>query len=111
MQELLGNSTGPNPDNKFLRELFLKSLPSNVRMVLASAGDMSLEAVAQLPDKIMEVATLTVSAVHTLPLSSEVEQLQMEIALLKDALNFLQLPFAQDFASNLHGCSIFSKTW
>ena len=86
MQQLLGDSAGPNPDNKFLRELFLQRLPNNVQMVLASAGDMSLEALAQLADKIMEVATPMVSAVHISPLSSEVEQLRAEMALLKDAL-------------------------
>ena len=38
MQQLLGDAAGPNPDNKFLHELFLQRLPSQVRMVLASAG-------------------------------------------------------------------------
>ena len=95
MQQFLGDSAGPNPDNKFLRELFLQRLPSNVRMVLASAGDMSMEALAQLADKIMEVATPTVSAVHISPLATEVEQLRTEIAHLKDALASLQLPSAQ----------------
>ncbi len=50
-------------------------------MVLASAGDMSLEALAQLADKIMEVASPTLSAVHISPLASEVEQLHTVIAL------------------------------
>ena len=56
MQQLLGDA-GPKPDNKFLRQLLLQCLPSQVRMVLASAGEMSLEALAQLSDKIAEVAT------------------------------------------------------
>ena len=55
--------------------------PNHVRMVLASAGDMSLEALAQLADKIMEVASPTLSAVHISPLASEVEQLHTVIAL------------------------------
>ena len=95
MQHLLGNSAGPNPDNRFLRELFLQRLPNHVRMVLASVGDMSLEALAQLADKTMEVTTPTVSAFHISPLASEVEQLCTEIALLKDALASLQLPSSQ----------------
>jgi len=37
-QQLLGDAAGPNPDNSFLRELFLQRLPSHVRMVLASSG-------------------------------------------------------------------------
>ena len=36
MQQLLGDH-GTTTDNSFLRELFLQRLPSNVRMVLASA--------------------------------------------------------------------------
>ena len=105
MQQLLGDSTGPNPDNRFLRELFLQRLPNNVRMVLASAGDMSLEDLAQLADKIMEVATPTVSAVHISPLASEVEQLRAEIALLKDALASLQLPSTQRHLSHSRSSS------
>ena len=38
MQQLLGDAAGPNPDNKFLHELFLQRLPSQVRMVLVSPG-------------------------------------------------------------------------
>ena len=53
MQQLLGDSAVCNPDNKFLRELFLQRLPNNVRMVLASASDMSLEDLAQLADRII----------------------------------------------------------
>ena len=105
MQQLLGDSTGPNPDNRFLRELFLQRLPNKVWMVLASAGDMSLEDLAQLADKIMEVATPTVSAVHISPLASVVEQLRTEIALLKDALASLQLPSTQRHLSHSRSSS------
>ena len=62
MQQLLGDAAGPNPDNKFLRKLFLQCLPSQVRMVLASAGEMSLEALAQLADKIApSISTINLS--------------------------------------------------
>ena len=105
MQQLLGDSAGPNPDNKFLRELFLQRLPNNVRMVLASAGDMSLEDLAQLADKIMEVATPTVSAVHISPLGSEVEHLRAEISILKEALASLQLPSTQHHSSHSRSSS------
>ena len=46
MQQLLGDAAGPKPDDKFLCKLFLQRLPSLVRMVMASAGEMSLEALA-----------------------------------------------------------------
>ena len=64
MQQLLGDAAVTNPDNKFLCELFLQHLPSQIRMVLASAGEMSLEALAQLA----EVATLFVSTLSFPPL-------------------------------------------
>ena len=37
MQQLLSGTTPGLPDGAFVRELFLQRLPSNVRMVLASA--------------------------------------------------------------------------
>ena len=50
MQQLLGDAAGPNPDNKFLCEFFRQRLSSQDRMVLVSAGEMSLEALDQLMD-------------------------------------------------------------
>ena len=47
-------------------------------MVLASSGDMSLEALATLADKVMEVASPSVSSVNVAPLTSEVGQLMSE---------------------------------
>ena len=44
-------------DSDLLRELFLQRLPSNVRMVLASARDLPLEQQAKLADNIIEMAT------------------------------------------------------
>ena len=50
LQQLLGDAAGPNPDNTFLRELFFQRLPGDIKMVLASSGDMPLEALATLVD-------------------------------------------------------------
>ena len=65
MQQLLGDKLGTSADaNSFLRELFLQRLPSNVRMVLASAdSSMDLDKLADMAEKVMEVATPTISAV------------------------------------------------
>ena len=82
MQQLLGDRPGIT-DGAFLRELFLQRLPSNVRMVLASTPDASLEKVAELADKIMEVATPSVSAVAMHALMTEVEQLHTEVTWLQ----------------------------
>ena len=68
MQQLLSGTTPGLPDGAFVRELFLQRLPSNVRMVLASARpDTSIDELAQMADKIVEVATPSVSAVTTTP--------------------------------------------
>ena len=56
MQQLLGDRSGIN-DGSFFRELFLQRLPTNVRMVLASTNNsVPLDELAQLADKIVEVA-------------------------------------------------------
>ena len=91
MQLLLGDAVGPNPDNKFLHELFLQLLSSHVRMVLASAGEMFHKALAQLADKIAEVATPSISTLNLSPLSAEVEQSHSEVARLQEMLDSVQL--------------------
>ena len=70
MQQLLGDKLGTSADaNSFLRELFLQRLPANVRMVLASTdSSMDLDKLADMANKVMEVATstiATVSATHS----------------------------------------------
>ena len=89
MQQLLGDKLGASADaNSFLRELFLQRLPPNVRMVLASTdASMDLNKLADMADKVMEVATPTVSAVtdtRTDMYTSEVTQLREEVAHLAD---------------------------
>ena len=87
MQQLLGDKLGTSADaNTFVRELFLQRLPPNVRMVLASAdATMDLNKLADMADKVTEVATPTVSAItDTQADSSEVKQLWEEVARLVD---------------------------
>ena len=66
IQQLLGDKA-TSMDATFLRELFLQRLPANVRMVLTpSAGDLNLEQLAQLADRIVEVSpTPTIAATDT----------------------------------------------
>ena len=89
LQQLAGDTPGFT-DGKFLRELFLQRLPSNVRMVLASTrDDTAIEDLAQLADKIVEVAILpSVCSVSTSP--SELEQLRSQVAALTKTVNFLK---------------------
>ena len=74
MQQLLGDKAGAI-DNSVLRELFLQRLPANVRMVLTSTADQAnLENLAQLADKVVEVATPSVVTVSATCFSDEFER-------------------------------------
>ena len=87
MQQLLGEKV--NTDAVFMRELFLQRLPSNVCMVLASSPDTgNIEELAQLADKVMEVAVPSVASVST---NTELERLREEVAGLKSMLQALKL--------------------
>lgn len=89
MQQLLGDKAGAL-DSAFIRELFLQRLPANVRMVLASTPDTAnLEDLAQLADKIAEVAAPSIAAVSTPQLTEELERLRAEVASLKGIVKSL----------------------
>jgi len=87
---------GGDADDTLLRELFLQRLPSNVRMVLAPSGiGISLDSLAEMADRIMEVATPTVSSVQAPPphpASAEISSLQAEVRQLQDLVKSLTLP-------------------
>ena len=86
MQQLLGDHLGPSgDDNAFLKELFLQRLPANVRMVLASAADTTdLAKIADMADKVVEVAAPSVSAISHTGTDAKVEKLQAEVTRLAD---------------------------
>ena len=91
MQQLLGDKAGTT-DASFLRELFLQRLPPNVRMVLASSDTADLEKLAQLADKIVEVAIPPIQSVATTyPPTTEFDQLRQEISDLKHIVEGLHL--------------------
>ena len=78
MQQLLGDHL------PFLKELFLQRLPANVLMVLASADpSTALPKLAEMADKIIEVATPPIVAATSTP-ASEVQQLREEITRLAE---------------------------
>ncbi|XP_064485914.1 uncharacterized protein LOC135398443 [Ornithodoros turicata] len=76
MRQLLGDRPDSAViDDSLLRQLFLQRLPANVCMVLAAAGTMSLNDLANLADKVMEttadrscVAPPQIAAVASHPL-------------------------------------------
>ena len=86
MQQLLGDRAAET-NSSFLRELFLQRLPSSVRMVLASTADtMDLSTLADMADKVIEVATpsvASISASHQ-PDPAAFAQLQQEVSRLTD---------------------------
>ena len=86
MQQLLGDQAA-EANQTFLRELFLQRLPANVRMVLAcSDATMSIAALADMADKVMEVSTPTIAAVSPSPpfTASEVQQLKEQMSRLTE---------------------------
>ena len=81
MQQLLGDTP---TDGSLIRELFHQRLPTNVRMVLASARrDASLEELTYMADKIMEVASPSIATVQVPPtVTTEIEELHSKVASL-----------------------------
>lgn len=90
MQQLLGDRPGIT-EGSFLKELFLQRLPPNVRMVLASTPEgTTLDKLADLADKIMEVAAPSVATITTPPaLTSEMEHLHDQVAQLSQLVQKL----------------------
>ena len=87
MEQLLGQSAPDATTSTFLKELFLQRLPSTVRMVLASTrADTSLQELAILADKIMEIPPppplLSHVSKEDAKLAAEVAQLKEEVARL-----------------------------
>ena len=91
MQQLLGDKAEAI-NNSVLRELSLQRLPANVRMVLTSTADQAnLENLAQLADKVVEVATPSVVTVSATCFSGEFERLRAEVASLRKVVESLSL--------------------
>lgn len=107
LQQLLGD--GPHKfDTSVFRELFLQRLPANVCMVLASSGDsISLDQLAQLADRIMDVAIPTVASVASPKSSPELEQLRAEVSQLQAAVQ----AYRTDQRSTASGRRSPSRSW
>ena len=108
MQQLLSDKLGMSADaNSFVRELFLQCLPANVRMVLASTdSSLDLHKLADLANKVMEVATPTVASIsgtHSEDTdTSEVRQLREEVARLTNLVASLSVRSRQRSSSRPH---------
>ena len=94
MQHLLGDKLGMSADaNTFFRKLFLQRLPPNVRIVLVSADAlMDIKKLADMADKVMEVAMTTVSPIaDNRTDTSEVTQLWEVFTCLADLVTSLTM--------------------
>uniref|UniRef100_A0A5S6QJ04 DUF7041 domain-containing protein n=1 Tax=Trichuris muris TaxID=70415 RepID=A0A5S6QJ04_TRIMR len=90
MQQLLGNKTW-SVDDALFRELLLQRLPSSVRMILASSIEtMSVQTLAEIADRILEVTPTTVSSVN-MTVNDEVKELRQELVKLKRQVSRIQI--------------------
>lgn len=92
----MGTQLGKSDDaGAFVRELFLQRLPSNVRMVLASADSkLTIEQLADMADKVLEVATppssiAAISRPQGDDVQSDLKQLKQEVARLTNLVTTL----------------------
>ena len=95
MHQLLGNNSQLLDDSIF-REMFLQRLPSSVQMVLAAADKgSSVQTLAELADKVMEVSqqNVPITAVHK-GQDTELANIRQDIASLKQSME--QLSFHMD---------------
>ncbi|XP_064456883.1 uncharacterized protein LOC135367514 [Ornithodoros turicata] len=75
MQQLLGDKAS-TLDDSILRELFLQRLPNTVRMILTTSEAVSLQALAEMADKMIDIAPSTVCAALPQPVLPSVSDFQ-----------------------------------
>lgn len=89
MRQLL-RSSNVDSNGALFRELFLQRLPQSTRLVLASAGDLTLDRLAQLADRVHDVTSATVAALSSTPESSVVSRLESRIDQLAASIDALR---------------------
>lgn len=88
MRQMLGERPTEG-HSALLRELFLQRLPLNMRIILAAAGDVSLDKLAEMADRMAEHVLPAVSSVAS-P-SSATSTTEERLQYLTDAVHALQL--------------------
>ena len=89
---VLGGATCLLPMGHLVRIQYKPLTPAtHPHMVLASSGDMPLEALATIADKVMEVASTSISYVSVAPLTLEVGQLRSDVAQLREMIAVLKI--------------------
>ncbi|CAN7995264.1 unnamed protein product [Ixodes hexagonus] len=88
LQQLLGGSP-TTFDPSILREPFLQRLPANVRRVLAPTANITIDALAQLANRVVEVTLPAISTVATASLAAtsfQKENTDTKIPLVPDVI-------------------------
>ncbi|KAH6948605.1 hypothetical protein HPB50_025226 [Hyalomma asiaticum] len=89
MRQLL-RSSDVDSNGALFRELFLQRLPQSTRLVLAAAGDLTLNRLAQLADRVHDATSATVAALSSTPESSVVSRLESRIDQLAASIDALR---------------------
>ncbi|KAH6930803.1 hypothetical protein HPB50_019631 [Hyalomma asiaticum] len=89
MRQLL-RSSDVDSNGALFRELFLQRLPQSTRLVLAAAGDLTLDRLAQLADRVHDATSATVAALSSTPESSVVSRLESRIDPLAASIDALR---------------------
>ncbi|XP_064470019.1 uncharacterized protein LOC135384762 [Ornithodoros turicata] len=95
MQQLFGDRASA-VDESILRELFLQRLQNTVRMILTTSSTVSLEALAEMADKIMDIAPPPISVVSSS--STPVTPTLADFQALRDEV----APFTTMISTSLH---------
>ncbi|XP_070392630.1 uncharacterized protein [Dermacentor albipictus] len=89
MRQFLG-ANNVDSDGALLIELFLQRLPQSTRLVLAAAGDLTLDRFAQLADLVHDATSPSVATLPSAPESSAVSRLESRIDQLAVSINALR---------------------
>ncbi|KAH6939388.1 hypothetical protein HPB50_017748 [Hyalomma asiaticum] len=110
MRQLL-RSSDVDSNGALFRELFLQRLPQSTRPVLAAAGDLTLDRLAQLADRVHDATSATVAALSSTPESSVVSRLESRIDQLAASIDaFRTSPHDHRGVSTRQGHRAFSPS-
>jgi hypothetical protein len=101
----LRNLAGPNIPDEFLLSIWTSRLPNNVQFIIASKPNDSLEELADLADRVYDVASPQVAATSTsepqmATLMRQVSELTREMKALKTQLNSGRSPRSKTRSSS-----------
>ncbi|KAH6946128.1 hypothetical protein HPB50_011766 [Hyalomma asiaticum] len=88
MQQLL-RSSDVDSNGKLFRELFLQRLPQSTRLVLAAAGEFTLDRLTQLANRVHNASSALVTTLSSTPESSVVSRLESWIDQLATSIDAL----------------------